>query len=66
MILRKIQVNDPTTSDHSIYFPETDFHIPLSLWGRVLIFSVIETDGTNIAGDRGGLPPDAESLEPSL
>ena len=29
----KIQVNDPTTSDHSIYFPETDFHIPLSLWG---------------------------------
>ena len=29
----KIQVNDPTTSDHSIYFPETDFRIPLSLWG---------------------------------
>ena len=30
----KIQVNDPTTSDHSqsIYFPETDFRIPLSLW----------------------------------
>ena len=29
----KIQVNDPMTSDHSIYFPETDFCIPLSLWG---------------------------------
>ena len=29
----KIQVNDPTTSDHSIYFPETGFRIPLSLWG---------------------------------
>ena len=29
----KIQVNDPMTSDHSIYFPETDFRIPLSLWG---------------------------------
>ena len=29
----KIQVNDPTTSDHSIYFPETNFRIPLSLWG---------------------------------
>ena len=27
----KIQVNDPTTSDHSIYFPETGFRIPLSL-----------------------------------
>ena len=33
---------------------------------QCLVFSVIETDGTNIAGDRGGLPPDAESLEPSL
>ena len=29
----KIQVNDPMTSGHSIYFPETDFCIPLSLWG---------------------------------
>ena len=29
----KIQVNDPTTSDHSIYFPKTGFRIPLSLWG---------------------------------
>ena len=29
----KIQVNDLTTSDHSIYFPETNFRIPLSLWG---------------------------------
>ena len=34
----KIQVNDPTTSDHSIYFPETDFRIPLSLWGVFLYF----------------------------
>ena len=29
----KIQVNDPTTNDHSIYFPNTGFRIPLSLWG---------------------------------
>ena len=28
----KIQVNDPMTSDHSIYLPETDFRILLSLW----------------------------------
>ena len=62
----KIQVNDPTTSDHSIYFPETDFRIPVVIVGRVLVFSVIETDGTNIGGDRGGLPPDAKPLEPSL
>ena len=29
----KIQVNDPTVEDHSIYFPETGLRIPLSLWG---------------------------------
>ena len=23
----------PTEEDHSIYFPDTDFRIPLSLWG---------------------------------
>ena len=36
----KIQVNDQTTSDHSIYFPETDFRIPLLLWG---VFSYFPT-----------------------
>ena len=64
----KIQVNDPTTSDHSIYCPMTRnrlSHSPVIV-GCVLVLSVIETDGTNIGGDRGGLPPDAESLEPSL
>ena len=54
----KIQVNDPTTSDHSIYFPDTGFRIPLSLWG-VFILPVIEIDSTNTKGDRGGVPPDA-------
>ena len=36
----KIQVTDPTESDHSMTFPETDFRIPLSLWG---IFSYFPT-----------------------
>ena len=34
----KIQVSDPTTNDHSIYFPDTDFHNPLSFWGVFLYF----------------------------
>ena len=29
----KIQVDDPSEVEHSIYFPETKFRIPLSLWG---------------------------------
>ena len=29
----KIQTSDPTEEDHSIYFPDNDFRIPLSLWG---------------------------------
>jgi hypothetical protein len=35
-----IQTSDPTKEDHSIYFPETDFRIPLSLWG---VFSYFVT-----------------------
>ena len=29
----KIQTSEPTEEDHSIYFPDTDSRIPLSLWG---------------------------------
>jgi hypothetical protein len=36
----KIQVSDPTEEDHSIYFPETRFRIPMSLWG---VFSYFPT-----------------------
>ena len=34
----KIQVDDPSEKDHSIYFPETNFRIPLSLWGTFSYF----------------------------
>jgi hypothetical protein len=34
----KIQTIDPTEEDHSTYFPETDFQIPLSLWGMFSYF----------------------------
>jgi hypothetical protein len=34
----KIQTTEPTEEDHSIYFPETDFRIPLSLWGMFSYF----------------------------
>jgi hypothetical protein len=34
----KIQTIEPTEEDHSIYFPETDFRIPLSLWGMFSYF----------------------------
>jgi hypothetical protein len=30
--------HDPTIEDHSIYFPQNDFQIPLSLWGVFLYF----------------------------
>jgi hypothetical protein len=33
------EVSDPTVDDHSIYFPETGFRIPLSLWGTFSYFS---------------------------
>ena len=36
----KIQIEDPTEKDHAIIFPETNFCIPLSLWG---IFSYFPT-----------------------
>ncbi len=34
----KIQTIEPTEDDHSIYFPDTDFRIPLSLWGMFSYF----------------------------
>ena len=34
----KIHVNDPSERDHSIYFKETDFWIPLALWGTFSYF----------------------------
>jgi hypothetical protein len=36
----KIHAKDPTVKDHSIYFPDSDFRIPLSLWG---VFSYFPT-----------------------
>ena len=36
----KIQVDEPTVMDHSIFFPDDDFRIPLSLWG---VFSYFPT-----------------------
>ena len=36
----KIHVTDPSVDDHSIYFPETKFRIPMSLWG---VFSYFPT-----------------------
>ena len=36
----KIQLKDPTVDDHTILFEETNFRIPLSLWG---IFSYFPT-----------------------
>ncbi len=34
----KIHVNDPTVEDHSIYFEETNFRIPMALWGTFSYF----------------------------
>ncbi len=34
----KIHMNDPTVEDHSIYFEETNFRIPMALWGTFSYF----------------------------
>ena len=52
----KIQVDKPTVSDHSIYFPDDDFRILLSLWGVFSYFPtrkptatvMMETEGIHI------------------
>jgi hypothetical protein len=36
----KIQTSDPTEEDHSIYFPDNDFQILLSLWGVFSYFNM--------------------------
>jgi hypothetical protein len=36
----KIQLDDPSAEDHAITFSQTDFRIPLSLWG---VFSFFRT-----------------------
>ena len=38
----KIQTSDPTEEDHSIYFPDTEFRIPLSLWGVFSYFITLK------------------------
>ena len=34
----KIQTSNPTEEDRSIYFPDNDFLVPLSLWGLFSFF----------------------------
>ena len=34
----KIHVKDPTIEDHSLYFEETNFRIPMALWGTFSYF----------------------------
>ena len=41
----KIQLDYPSTDDHSIYFPGGNFGIPLSLWG---VFSYFTTSNTSL------------------
>ena len=46
----KIQVDTPTVSDHSVYFPETDFRIPLSLQGIFSYFPTSKPTGEMMNG----------------
>ena len=41
----KIQLDDPSADDHSIYFPGENFRIPLSLWG---VFSYFTTSKPSV------------------
>ena len=42
---KKIQFNDPSVEDHSIYSPEEKSRIPLSLWG---VFSYLPTSKPSV------------------
>jgi hypothetical protein len=42
----KIHVDEPTTADHSITFPETGFRILMSLWGIFSYFSTTKPTAT--------------------
>jgi hypothetical protein len=44
----KIHVDEPTTADHSITFPETGFRIPMSLWGIFSYFPTFPETGFRI------------------
>ena len=47
----KIHTEDPTTDDHSIMFPTTDFQIPLQLFGIFSYFSMTKpTEDDMLAG----------------
>jgi hypothetical protein len=56
----KIHVADPSVDDHSIYFPETKFRIPLSLWGVFSYFPTSEptTKELQDSGEVYTLTPD--------
>jgi hypothetical protein len=44
----KIHVDEPTTADHSITFPETGFRIPLLLWGIFSYFPTMKPTATTM------------------
>jgi hypothetical protein len=44
----KIHVDEPTTADHLITFPETGFRIPLSLWGIFSYFPTMKPTATTM------------------
>ncbi len=56
----KIHVADPSVDDHSVYFPETKFRIPLSLWGVFSYFPTSEptTKELQDSGEVYTLTPD--------
>ena len=49
----KIQVDEPTVSDHSIYFQDDDFRIPLSLWGVFSYFPTSKPTATVMMETKG-------------
>ena len=42
----KIQTDEPTIDEHSLFFPETGFRIPLSLWGTFSYFPTCKPTAT--------------------
>lgn len=61
----KIHVDNPTIDDHSIYFPDINFRIPLQLWGIFSFFHTRAPTSDEITScDKILITPDSVSWDP--
>ena len=60
----KIQVDNPSIDEHSVYFPNDSSHIPLSLWGIFLYFPCRSSLELNECNNVQLMTPDGSRWNP--